>query len=39
MPALSPDTVVVRRDDPLTARVDDDLVMLDPAPKPVLRAR
>jgi hypothetical protein len=30
MPALSPDTVVARRADPLTARVDDDLVMLDP---------
>ena len=31
MAALSLDTVVSRRDEPLTARVDDDLVMLDPA--------
>jgi hypothetical protein len=30
MVSLSPDTVVARRTDPLTARVDDDLVMLDP---------
>ena len=30
MPSFAPDTVVARRADPLTARVDDDLVMLDP---------
>ena len=30
MPALSLQTIVARRDEPLTARVDDDLVMLDP---------
>lgn len=30
MPALSPETVVVRRAEPLTAEVDDELVMLDP---------
>jgi hypothetical protein len=30
MAALSLETVVARRDEPLTARVDDDLVMLNP---------
>jgi Coenzyme PQQ synthesis protein D (PqqD) len=30
MSAISPDTVVVRRAEPLTSVVDDDLVMLDP---------
>ena len=30
MPALSPETIVARRAEPLTAEVDDELVMLDP---------
>jgi hypothetical protein len=30
VPGLSPETVVARREEPLTAPVDDELVMLDP---------
>ena len=30
MPTLSPETVIARRAEPLTAPVDDELVMLDP---------
>ena len=30
VPALSPETVVARRTEPLTAPVDDEMVMLDP---------